>query len=65
MPSEDNYWDWYDHGPGSVEWNNKRRKEEMDYKAAAFHKRMVEVRESEELREENKLLKEKLEEKRD
>ena len=65
--SEENYWDWYDNGPGSVNWNRKITKADNEYKAKIFQDRINNEKELERLREEviklrkeNKKLKESL-----
>jgi hypothetical protein len=50
--SEENYMDWYDNGPGSVNWNRKRAKEENEYKVKIFQDRINNEKELELLREE-------------
>jgi len=47
--SEENYFDWHCHGPGSINWNRKRAKEE---KAKLFSQRISDTKELELLRDE-------------
>lgn len=63
--SEENYEDWYDNGPGSVNWNRKMLKADNEYKVKLFQQRLDNSKELErlreeviKLREENKKLKE-------
>jgi uncharacterized protein involved in exopolysaccharide biosynthesis len=56
----DSYEDWYDHGEGSEEYNNRAKKSMNDVATKAWNRNAAIVNENRELKEKNTALKEEV-----
>ena len=53
------YWDWYDNGPGSEAWKRKGRAEQRKYQIEEFNRRQDELKEIKSLRKKVKEMEQK------